>query len=53
MYRTYSRRQEIMRMTRENLLEKFPSWNESQHDIVAVNYGDDPLIHYDQGEYER
>ena len=42
-----------MRMTREELLEKFPSWNESRHDIVAVNYGDEPLIHYDQEEYER
>ena len=42
-----------MRMTREELLEKFPSWNESRHDIMAVNYGDEPLIHYDQGEYER
>lgn len=42
-----------MRMTRENLLEKFPSWNESRHDIVAVNYGDEPFIHYDQEEYEK
>ena len=42
-----------MRITREKLLEKYPSWNESRHDIVAVNYGDEPLIHYDQEEYER
>lgn len=43
-----------MRMTREELKEKwFPSWNESRHDIVAVNYGDEPLIRYNQEEYER
>ena len=42
-----------MRITREELLEKYPSWNESRHDIIAVNYGDEPLIHYDQEEYER
>ena len=42
-----------MRMTREELLEKFPLWNESRHDIVAVNYADKPLIHYDQNEYDR
>ena len=43
-----------MRMTREELKEKwFPSWNESRHDIVAVNYGDEPLIRYNQEEYEK
>ena len=42
-----------MRMTREEILEKYPSWNESRHDIVAVNYGDEPLIHYDKNEYDR
>ena len=42
-----------MRMTKEELLEKYPSWNESRHDIVAVNYGDEPLIRYNQEEYER
>lgn len=41
-------------MTREELKEKwFPSWNESRHDIVAVNYGDEPLIRYNQEEYEK
>ena len=24
-----------MRMTREEILEKYPSWNESRHDIVT------------------
>ena len=33
-----------MRMTREELKEKwFTSWNDSRNDIVAVNYGDEPL----------
>lgn len=40
-----------MRMTREEILEKYP-WNESHHDIVSVNYGDEPLIRYNQEEYE-
>ena len=43
-----------MRMTREELKEKwFTSWNDSLHDIVAVNYGDEPLFRYDQEEYEK
>ena len=43
-----------MRMTREELKEKwFPSWNESRHDIVAVNYGDEPLIRYNREEYKK
>ena len=43
-----------MRMTREELKEKwFTSWNDSLHDIVAVQYGDEPLIKYTQNEYEK
>ena len=42
-----------MRMTREELKEKwFTSWNDSLHDIVAVQYGDEPLIKYTQNEYD-
>ena len=43
-----------MRMTREELKEKyFPSWNDVRNDVVAVNYGDEPLIRYNQEEYEK
>ena len=43
-----------MRMTREELKEKwFTSWNDSRNDIVAVNYGDEPLFRYDQEKYEK
>ena len=43
-----------MRMTREELKEKwFTLWNDSLHDIVAVQYGDEPLIKYTQNEYEK
>ena len=43
-----------MRMTREELKEKyFSSWNDARHDIVAVNYGDIPLIKYRQQQYEE
>lgn len=43
-----------MRMTREELINTyFPNWNETKHDIVAVNYGDEPLIRYDQQKYEE
>lgn len=40
-----------MRLTREELLNKHPIWNESKHDIVAIMYGDKPLVHYDKNEY--
>ena len=43
-----------MRMTREELKEKyFPSWNDARNDVVAVNYGDEPLIKYRQQQYEE
>ena len=42
-----------MRLSREELLSKHPIWNESKHDIVAVMYGDTPLVHYDESEYEK
>ena len=43
-----------MRMTREELKEKwFTSWNDSRNDIIAVNYGDEPLFRYDQEKYEK
>lgn len=42
-----------MRLTRNELLEMFPSWNEERHDIVRVFYGDIPLIEWNGAEYER
>ena len=42
-----------MRQTREELLQQFPSWNENRHDIVKVNYGDEPLIIYKENEYQE
>jgi len=42
-----------MRHTREELLDICCGWNEDRHDIVKVFYGDIPLIHYDEGEYQR
>ena len=40
-----------MRLTREELLNKHPIWNESKHDIVAIMYGDEPLVHYDKNHH--
>ena len=42
-----------MRLTREELLNKHPIWNEEKHDIVKTLYGDEPLIHYDEKEYNK
>ena len=42
-----------MRLTREELLNIHPIWNEEKHDIVRVMYGDDPLVHYDSNEYNK
>lgn len=42
-----------MRLTREELLNKHPIWNEERHDIVKTLYGDEPLIHYDEKEYNK
>lgn len=33
-----------MRLSRDELLEWYPSWNECRHDIVKAFYGDIPLI---------
>lgn len=41
-----------MRLTREELLDKYPSWNEAKHDIVKVFYGDIPLVVYNEKQYE-
>lgn len=41
-----------MRLTREELLDKYPSWNESKHDIVKTFYGDIPLVVYNEKQYE-
>lgn len=42
-----------MRMTKEELLKKYPSWNTNRHDIGKVMYGDEPLMKWDKYEYER
>lgn len=42
-----------MRLTRNELLEKYPNWNEVRHDIVKVFYGDIPLIEWNKAEYEK
>lgn len=42
-----------MRMTREDFLTKYPSWNENRHDIVACMYGDVPVKCWDANEYHE
>ena len=43
-----------MRLTKDELkTQYFPLWNDSRHDIVAVNYGDEPLIQWDVKLYEE
>lgn len=40
-----------MRMTNEELLVKYPSWNTDRHDIGKVMYGDEPLIKWNRERY--
>lgn len=42
-----------MRLTRNELLERYPNWNEVKHDIVKTFYGDIPLIEWNKEEYEK
>ena len=42
-----------MRLTRDELIERYPSWNEEKHDIAKVFYGDIPLIEWNKAEYEK
>ncbi len=42
-----------MRLSRDELIEKYPSWNEAKHDIVKGLYGDIPLIEWNKAEYEK
>lgn len=42
-----------MRLSREELLRMYPSWNEERHDIVKAFYGDIPLIEWNEEEYKR
>ena len=41
-----------MRKTRDSLIADMPYWNEQRHDIVKVNYGDEPLTYWDHEKYE-
>lgn len=42
-----------MRLSNAELKEKYCTfWNDEKHDIGEVYYGDTPLIHYDEKEYE-
>ena len=40
-----------MRETREELIEKFPSFNASRYDIVKILYGDEPNTYWDLEKY--
>lgn len=42
-----------MRLSRDELIDMYPIWNESRHDIIKVFYGDVPLIEWNKVEYER
>ena len=43
-----------MRLSNTELKEKYCIfWNDKKHDIGEVYYGDTPLIHYDEKEYEH
>ena len=42
-----------MRLSRDELIERYPIWNEERHDIVKAFYGDTPLIEWNKAEYER
>lgn len=42
-----------MRMTTEELLTKYPSWNTKRHNIVKVMYGDEPLKKWNKEEYDK
>lgn len=42
-----------MRLSRNDLLKMYPSWNETKNNIVKVLYGDIPLVEWNKTEYER
>lgn len=42
-----------IRLTKDELLDKFPSWNTNRHDIVKVFYGEIPLIEWNKSEYNK
>lgn len=42
-----------MRMSRDELMQIYPIWNEHMHDIVKVMYGEDPLILWNEEYYKR
>ena len=42
-----------MRLSNTELKEKYCTfWNDAKHDIGEVQYGDTPLIHYDEKKYD-
>lgn len=42
-----------MRKAREQLLDKYPYWNETRNNIVRTLYGDEPLRRYTEGDHQR
>lgn len=42
-----------MRMSRDELMRMYPSWNEERHDIVKVWYGEEPLFLWNEEYYKR
>lgn len=42
-----------MRLSRDELIETFPTWNEERHNIVKALYGDIPFVEWNKAEYER
>lgn len=42
-----------MRLTNDELLEKYPSWNTGRHDIGKVLYGDEPALRWGEEIYNE
>ena len=40
-------------MSRDEIIQLYPIWNEQRHDIVKVMYGEDPLIIWNEEYYKR
>ena len=42
-----------MRLSRDELINMYPTWNEEKHDIVKVMYGEDPLVLWNKERYDN